>query len=36
MAITERIGMHPFLGPLPETRWLEPVAASTDAVTDHP
>lgn len=30
LAITERIGMHPFLGSLPETRWLEPAVTAVD------
>ena len=28
-ALIARIGMHPLLGPLPETRWLEPVRHET-------
>ncbi len=34
LAITERIGMHPLLGPLPETRWLEPAAATATSTRE--
>ncbi len=30
-ALIERLGMHPLLGPLPETRWLEPTRAGDAA-----